>query len=76
MQKAAALLMSLEPDEAGRLLEGFDAQVVKELAAEMAEIEDAGECTEETFNAVRREMLTNIHGHKNTNARVFMEELF
>jgi flagellar motor switch protein FliG len=74
-QKAAMLLMSLDPMTAAELLKGVDAEVVQELAVELAYLDAAGYRNSKQSAEIVRQFCSSLQPQKGFHLKSFLNEM-
>jgi len=74
-QKAAMLLMSLDADTAAKLLRGVDAEVVQELAVELASLDAAGYRSSRQSLKLARQFFNSLQASEGFRLKGFLKEV-
>jgi len=74
-QKAAMLLMSLDAATAAELLKGLDAEVVQELAVELAYLDAAGHHSSKQSLELARQFCTSLQTNKGFHLNSFLKQM-
>jgi len=74
-QKAAMLLMSLDAGTAAELLKGVNAEVVQELAVEMAYLDAAGHSSSKQGLELAKQFVNTLHSSQGFHLRSFLREM-
>jgi len=74
-QKAAMLLMSLDPATAAELLKGIRAEVVQDLAVELAYLDAAGYRSSQQSTEVAKQFCDSLQGSQEFHISSFLDEM-